>query len=74
MKKTEAVDFRDAVAAHNRGHEEAIKKQLFRDQATYVKKEQRRLEILISHWNILVHDVDRDTKQAVARTSDARRI
>ncbi len=56
------LTFRDAASAHDPGHEEAIKKQLFPDQKTYVAEEQRRFEILISHWDILVDDVDLDTK------------
>jgi len=54
------LTFRDAAAAHDPGHEDAIKKQLFPDQKAYVEEEQRRFEILISHWDILVDSVDLD--------------
>jgi len=57
-----ALAFRDATAAHDPGHEDAIKKQLFPDQKTYVAEEQRRFEILNSHWDILIDNVDLDTK------------
>src|SRR3954466_7143126 len=32
--------------------EEAMKKELWPDQATYQKEEQRRFEILVSHWDL----------------------
>jgi hypothetical protein len=56
------LSFRDATAAHDPGHEDAIKKQLFPDQETYAQEEQRRFEILISHWDTLVDEVDFDEK------------
>jgi hypothetical protein len=56
------LTFRDATVAHDPGHEDAIKKQLFPDQITYVTEEQRRFEILSAHWDILVDDVDLDEK------------
>jgi len=56
------LTFRDPAAANDPDHEDVIKKQLFPDQATYVKEEQRRFEILSSHWDILIDDVDLDTK------------
>ena len=37
--------------------EEAFIKELWPDQATYKKEEQRRFEILISHWDLPVTDI-----------------
>jgi hypothetical protein len=37
--------------------EEALIRQLWPDQATYQKEEQRRFEILVSHWDLPVTDI-----------------
>jgi hypothetical protein len=37
--------------------EEALKKELWPDQAAYAKEEQRRFEILLSHWDLPVTDI-----------------
>src|SRR6202044_2400025 len=37
--------------------EEALIKQLYPDQATYNREEQRRFEILVSHWDLPVTDI-----------------
>jgi hypothetical protein len=37
--------------------EEAFMKQLWPDQATYEKEEQRRFEILLAHWDLPVTDI-----------------
>jgi len=37
--------------------EAALIKQLWPDQSTYLKEEQRRFEILISHWDLPVGDI-----------------
>ena len=37
--------------------EESFKKQLWPDQATYEKEEQRRFEILAAHWDLPVTDI-----------------
>ena len=37
--------------------EEAFIKELWPDQATYQKEEQRRFEILLSHWDLPVTDI-----------------
>jgi hypothetical protein len=37
--------------------EERLIKQLWPDQATYTKEEQRRFEILLSHWDLPVTDI-----------------
>jgi hypothetical protein len=35
-------------------------KQLFPDQATFKREEQRRFEILDAHWDVPIKDVDLD--------------
>jgi hypothetical protein len=42
--------------------EEALKKQLFPDQETYQKEEQRRFEILLSHSDVPIKSVDLEGK------------
>jgi hypothetical protein len=37
--------------------EERFKKELWPDQATFVKEEQRRFEILLAHWDLPVTDI-----------------
>lgn len=46
------LTFKSAAAFHEPSPEEAIIKQLYSDQATFKKEEQRRFEILISHWDV----------------------
>ncbi|HKM54349.1 MAG TPA: hypothetical protein VJY33_13140 [Isosphaeraceae bacterium] len=38
--------------------EEAIKKELFPDQETFKREEERRFEILLAHWDVPIDDVD----------------
>jgi hypothetical protein len=40
------------------GEEEAIKKELFPDQATFRAEEERRFEILQAHWDVPIDDVE----------------
>jgi EthD domain len=56
------LTFRDASAAHDPAREDAVKKQLYADQDTFRKEEQRRFEILDSHWDVVVDGVDLDAK------------
>jgi hypothetical protein len=52
------ITFRNStMATTSNPNEAAIIKQLWPDQATYQKEEQRRFEILISHWDLPVTDV-----------------
>lgn len=37
--------------------EEALVKQLFPDQATFAKEEQRRFEILLAHWDVPLNEL-----------------
>jgi hypothetical protein len=45
------------VATTANPEEEAFKKELWPDQATYLKEEQRRFEILSGHWDLPVTDI-----------------
>ena len=45
------------VATTANPDEEAFIKQLWPDQATYQREEQRRFEILVSHWDLPVTDI-----------------
>ena len=46
------IVFRSAAAAADSSGEEEIKRQLFPDQETYRREEQRRFEILLAHWDL----------------------
>jgi hypothetical protein len=48
------IVFRSAAAAADASGEEALKKQLFPDQETFRREEQRRFEILLAHWDLPV--------------------
>lgn len=45
------------VATTSNPEEEAFKKELWPDQDTYKKEEQRRFEIILSHWDLPVTDI-----------------
>lgn len=44
--------FRSVAAAHDSSAEDAIVKQLYPDQETFRREEQRRFEILEAHWDV----------------------
>jgi hypothetical protein len=46
------IVFKNAAAAADSSGEDEIKKQLFPDQETYSREEQRRFEILLAHWDL----------------------
>ncbi len=53
------IVFKDVEAAFAPpGVEEAIKKELFPDQATFHAEEERRFEILQAHWDVPIDDVE----------------
>ncbi len=54
------IVFRDAEAAADGSGEEAIKAELFPDQETFRREEQRRFEILQAHWDVPIVEVDLD--------------
>ena len=54
------IVFKNMAAALDQASEEPIIKQLFPDQATYKREEQRRFEILLGHWDVPVVGVPVD--------------
>ncbi len=48
--------FKDVAAAADSSGEEALKRQLFPDQETFQREEQRRFEILLAHWDVPIVD------------------
>lgn len=52
------IRFKNSTAATTTNpDEESMIKELWPDQATYQKEEQRRFEILVSHWDLPVTDI-----------------
>jgi len=56
------IVFKNATVANEPFDEDALKKQLFPDQATYTREEQRRFEILLGHWDLPVKTVDLEVR------------
>jgi hypothetical protein len=56
------IVYKNAAVAHDNFDSTALLKQLYPDQETYKKEEQRRFEILDAHWDLPVKDVDLDAK------------
>jgi hypothetical protein len=54
------IVFKNSTAANEPFEEDALKKQLWPDQATYEREEQRRFEILDAHWDLPVRTMDLD--------------
>jgi hypothetical protein len=54
------IVFKNAAVANDPSGEEAIIKQLFPDQETFRREEQRRFEILLAHWDVPILDVALD--------------
>lgn len=52
------IVFKNATVANEPFDEDALKKTLFPDQATYQKEEQRRFEILEAHWDLPIKTVE----------------
>ena len=52
------IVFKNAAIANDNFDSAAILKQLYPDQETYKKEEQRRFEILDGHWDVPIKDVD----------------
>src|ERR1700682_4950183 len=59
------IVFKNATEANEAFDEDALKKQLFPDQETYAKEEQRRFEILDSHWDLPVKTMDLEGKELI---------
>jgi hypothetical protein len=56
------IVFKNAAVANDALDETQIKKELWPDQATYEREEQRRFEILDAHWDLPIKAVDLDPK------------
>jgi len=56
------IVYKNAAVAHDGYDSAALLKQLFPDQETYKKEEQHRFEILDSHWDLPIKDLDLDAK------------
>jgi hypothetical protein len=52
------IVFRNAAIANDNFDSSALIKQLYPDQETYKREEQRRFEILEGHWDVPIKDVD----------------
>ena len=49
--------FKNVQVAHDASPEEAIKRELFPDQETFQREEQRRFEILLAHWDLPITEL-----------------
>jgi hypothetical protein len=56
------IVFKNAAIANDNFDSSGITKQLYLDQETYKKEEQRRFEILDAHWDLPIKDVDLDAR------------
>jgi hypothetical protein len=56
------IVFKNAAIANDNFDSSAVIKQLFPDQETYKKEEQRRFEILEAHWDLPIKDLDLDAR------------
>lgn len=56
------IVFKSATVANEPFDEDALKKQLFPDQETYTREEQRRFAILDAHWDVPIKPVDLEGK------------
>lgn len=54
------IVFKNMAAASDQASEEPIIKQLYPDQETYKREEQRRFEILLGHWDVPIVGVPLD--------------
>src|ERR1700694_3012373 len=56
------IVFKSAAIANDNFDSATLIKQLFPDQETYKKEEQRRFEILDGHWDLPIKDVDLEAR------------
>jgi hypothetical protein len=56
------IVYKNAATAHDNFDSTALIKQMYPDQETYKKEEQRRFEILDAHWDLPIKDVDLNTR------------
>ena len=56
------IVFKNSTMANDPYDEDSLKKQLWPDQAAYLKEEQRRFEILDGHWDVPIKSVELEAK------------
>ena len=56
------IVFKNAAVANDGFDENALIQEMYPDQATYKKEEQRRFEILEAHWDLPLKDVELNTQ------------
>jgi hypothetical protein len=56
------IVFKNAATANDNFDSAALIKQLYPDQETYKKEEQRRFEILDGHWDVPIKDVELEAR------------
>jgi hypothetical protein len=56
------IVFKSAAVANDNFDSAALLKQLYPDQETYKREEQRRFEILDAHWDLPIKDIDLDAR------------
>ncbi|HEV1994302.1 MAG TPA: hypothetical protein VGR03_08225 [Candidatus Acidoferrum sp.] len=56
------IVFKNAAIANDNFDSSAMIKQLYPDQETYKREEQRRFEILEAHWDLPIKDVDLEAR------------
>jgi hypothetical protein len=56
------IVFKNAAIANDDFDTSALLKQMFPDQETYKREEQRRFEILDGHWDVPIKDVDLEAR------------
>ncbi len=58
-----AITFRDVAAMTGPSGEDEIVRRLYPDQATFIKEERRRFEILDAHWDVPLNELDLDARR-----------
>ncbi len=56
------IVFKNAAIANDNFDSSTVIKQLYPDQETYKREEQRRFEILEAHWDLPIKDLDLDAR------------
>ena len=56
------IVYKNAAVANDEFDAAALMKQMYPDQETYKKEEQRRFEILDAHWDLPIKDVELESK------------
>jgi hypothetical protein len=56
------IVFKNAAIANDNFDSAALLKQLYPDQETYKREEQRRFEILDAHWDLPIKDIDLEVR------------